>query len=589
MAFQPSQLLAQILGDSAVLSTMKKGGLGALLGETDVSGQSDGFKTLLASLGNAKSVNPAALVQGAGVIKKTGLDALVVQLTPEFMDVLKGLSADDLQKMPVEIAAMFLKQLKAETTPDEQTSNLIAVLSALPGVSEAKPDLFKIIHDPKLAAFLAGLKDNANGDDEESAALPSVFMLTSKTTASTSTFAPTLPGLGVSIPVLNPDAGTDVKNIADLNLDEFNALKKLAFADLAPFLTQPRLVRLDNNTVMKVAQGPSFLNDQTTDSAILAAIAGLMPVIPQSVLTAAAGLQTGTAKTDAAHDDTSALFLDSSVLASAIAQQTGAGDVKPVKSPPLFASLLGIQTAHGDAQAQTAPTTPVVAPNAQPATPVIAAEANHIVARVGAPEQQLIKTLTQATTATTISSDAGDGFNAHLHVQADVVSPSTAANTLLNARAAPQPHPATYMVSVVLQRSAAMGPGGSEADRRFVIQLDPESLGRVKITLEFGENNSVKAKLLAERPETISMLQKDAGLLERALQNSGFDTKAGAITFDLAQGDSFSGALDHREQQGQNGGKPSKPDSGMDFATLETVMPIFVDPKTGLTHVNVVI
>src|SRR5690606_23834203 len=121
------------------------------------------------------------------------------------------------------------------------------------------------------------------------------------------------------------------------------------------------------------------------------------------------------------------------------------------------------------------------------------------------------------------------------------------------------PHPGTHLVAVALQRN--LNPQGAPGtERSFSIMMEPGSLGRVKVTLEFGENNTIKAKLIAERPETLSLLQKDVAALDRILSNNGFDTSsADAFSFDLGSSDSFSQAMqDDSGQQSQQ----SKKDDG---------------------------
>ena len=47
--------------------------------------------------------------------------------------------------------------------------------------------------------------------------------------------------------------------------------------------------------------------------------------------------------------------------------------------------------------------------------------------------------------------------------------------------------------------------------------------GKVSIDVEFSKDASVKAHSVVE-PETLAMLQRDSHTLEKALQDSGFDT-----------------------------------------------------------------
>jgi len=75
------------------------------------------------------------------------------------------------------------------------------------------------------------------------------------------------------------------------------------------------------------------------------------------------------------------------------------------------------------------------------------------------------------------------------------------------------------------------------------------------------------------------------------LNSNGLDTSAAdSISFNLAEGDSFSQSM--QDPSGQSHAKNNSAAGngvGTDNAEIETVMNIFVDPATGLTHVNVVI
>ncbi len=77
---------------------------------------------------------------------------------------------------------------------------------------------------------------------------------------------------------------------------------------------------------------------------------------------------------------------------------------------------------------------------------------------------------------------------------------------------------------------------------RISIKLHPAELGRVDVRLDLGEDGVVRAALVAERPETLELLQRDARGLERALQQAGLQLDSGSLSFNLRGG----------EQQGQD-------------------------------------
>lgn len=91
------------------------------------------------------------------------------------------------------------------------------------------------------------------------------------------------------------------------------------------------------------------------------------------------------------------------------------------------------------------------------------------------------------------------------------------------------PAQTSQMIALQIQRNAS-----AKIDT-FTMQLEPADLGRMDIELKFNHDGSMKAHLTVERPETLSMLQKDAAYLERILQQSGLNTDGQSLSFDLRQ------------------------------------------------------
>lgn len=87
--------------------------------------------------------------------------------------------------------------------------------------------------------------------------------------------------------------------------------------------------------------------------------------------------------------------------------------------------------------------------------------------------------------------------------------------------------PTVQMVGLQIQRNAA-----AKIDT-FTMQLDPAELGRLDISLKFDADGGVKAHLVAERPETLALLQRDSSHLEKILAQSGLDVDSGSLSFDL--------------------------------------------------------
>lgn len=90
---------------------------------------------------------------------------------------------------------------------------------------------------------------------------------------------------------------------------------------------------------------------------------------------------------------------------------------------------------------------------------------------------------------------------------------------------------ATQQISMHLTRGAA-----DQVDS-MIIRLQPAELGRVRIEMKFGEDGTVKAHLLVDKPETLQLLQKDSSALEKALQDAGLKTSQDSLSFDLRHHD----------------------------------------------------
>ncbi|MFC7693000.1 flagellar hook-length control protein FliK [Paeniroseomonas aquatica] len=93
------------------------------------------------------------------------------------------------------------------------------------------------------------------------------------------------------------------------------------------------------------------------------------------------------------------------------------------------------------------------------------------------------------------------------------------------ARTAPPPPPARQVAQVTI--ALALGSGQAP---RLTVALEPESLGRVEIRIERGADGEASSvRVLAERPETLALLQRDARDLDRALGQAGVSVAEGAL------------------------------------------------------------
>ncbi|MEM6781742.1 MAG: flagellar hook-length control protein FliK, partial [Pseudomonadota bacterium] len=142
------------------------------------------------------------------------------------------------------------------------------------------------------------------------------------------------------------------------------------------------------------------------------------------------------------------------------------------------------------------------------------------------------------------SSTDTTAFN--IHSGLPFTTTSQAAHMITHAQQqAGQPHPASEMVSARLQQAAQNG------EQRLTLQLDPAELGRLEVELVFSKEKTLKASILIEKPETFFMMQRDSGLLERALQNSGLELDGNGIDFELAE----DGSAFEQNNEGEGGGE----------------------------------
>ncbi|MFL2918176.1 MAG: flagellar hook-length control protein FliK [Thalassobaculaceae bacterium] len=119
---------------------------------------------------------------------------------------------------------------------------------------------------------------------------------------------------------------------------------------------------------------------------------------------------------------------------------------------------------------------------------------------------------------------------------------------------------ATNQVSVQLSKAIQNG------DNKIKIQLRPQELGRVEVKLEIANDGRAKAMIIAERSETLDILQRDVRVLERALQDAGLKTDQNSLSFDLHGRKDNS---DTRQADLQNSNDGTDPDTSNGSNILE--------------------
>lgn len=97
------------------------------------------------------------------------------------------------------------------------------------------------------------------------------------------------------------------------------------------------------------------------------------------------------------------------------------------------------------------------------------------------------------------------------------------------------PRVLTEQIAVQVQKAVAQG------QDRITIQLKPADLGRVEIKLDVMQDGRVAATIVADRPETLDLLQRDARGLQQALQDAGLKANSGSLSFNLGGGNGSNG------------------------------------------------
>jgi flagellar hook-length control protein FliK len=112
----------------------------------------------------------------------------------------------------------------------------------------------------------------------------------------------------------------------------------------------------------------------------------------------------------------------------------------------------------------------------------------------------------------------------------------------MNSASAPTA-PAVQQVAVQIAQNANSGL------TTFTMQLEPAELGRLEVRLKFDRDGGIKAHLIADKPETLSMLRQDQAQIHRLLQQTGLNADDNSLSFDLRQqgqqpgaGQSYDGA-----------------------------------------------
>jgi len=159
-------------------------------------------------------------------------------------------------------------------------------------------------------------------------------------------------------------------------------------------------------------------------------------------------------------------------------------------------------------------------------------------ARGEAPHGEHANTAHHATPAQAQAALAADAMTVAPKAAIDVAPPlahtaplqTTAPAGPNPAASAPMPQPAAIPFAGVAIEIAGKALAGKN---HFEIRLDPPELGRIQVHLDVDRDGNVTSRMIADRPDTLDLLRRDASGLERALQDAGLKTSDNSLQFSL--------------------------------------------------------
>ncbi|MDG2032332.1 MAG: flagellar hook-length control protein FliK [Rhodospirillales bacterium] len=143
-----------------------------------------------------------------------------------------------------------------------------------------------------------------------------------------------------------------------------------------------------------------------------------------------------------------------------------------------------------------------------------------------------------------ITADAANVTSVNGPAGPSQLSQAAKANPMAPARQPQKPPVPMEQISVQIQKAIHQG------NDKVNIKLNPAHLGRVEVRMDIGKDGQLSAVILAERPETLDMLQKDVRGLERALQQAGLDTNSNSFNFGLKNNGGQQAEPGHQREDG---------------------------------------
>ena len=116
---------------------------------------------------------------------------------------------------------------------------------------------------------------------------------------------------------------------------------------------------------------------------------------------------------------------------------------------------------------------------------------------------------------------------------------------------------------------------------KIEIQLKPEDLGHIEVKMQIGKDGKLQAHIVANRPETAEILQKEIGNLQKAFNEAGFQTDEGSLSFSFRD-DGQAGQNQERNNLRNFIGDVLEQETAMDAAVGDLFAGTAWDGKNGL-------
>lgn len=254
------------------------------------------------------------------------------------------------------------------------------------------------------------------------------------------------------------------------------------------------------------------------------------------------------------------------IAANGAAQQMAAPAIQNGPANNILARKISVPPVDGSAETAKASAAAALLERALGATGV-AAEITALVATepTEAPWRPAMQEAPQAAAPRHAAETRGDTLPFQAHA---ALLPETAAARIEAAapqaagRDAPAP-PARQLAPVIV--SLALGRG----DEALTIALDPGELGRVEVSIGQGKEAG-QLRIVAERPDTLALLQRDQRELDRALNQAGLGDMARSLSFSLASDQG------RQQQQGMAQERANRPSTAL--TGTEDTRPIASNP-----------